>query len=203
MQGHAISFWFIYREGENATELQPGWNSISKRSVVGTGEFVSVSQLAGLDTKASPWPQEWLKLQTCAKALARRGPLRGAAVVTPEPAPGWPLCPTAAAVSRCYFLTQMANSSLDSITKLSLKPSKAALALPFNPSPHPSVLQSNLAEKEGRFYDARAQLSSNWHLWEMDQSQNMTKTLAGGNMLICLKNTSSQDKTVSPHPHAA
>lgn len=73
----------------------------------------------------------------------------------------------------------------------------------FNPSPRPSVLQSNLAEKEGRFYDARAQLSSNWHLWEMDQSQNMTKTLAGGNMLICLKNTSSQDKTVSPHPHAA
>lgn len=64
MQGHAISFLFIYREGENATELQPGWNSISKRSVVGAGEFVSVSQMAGLDTKASPWPQEWLKLQT-------------------------------------------------------------------------------------------------------------------------------------------
>lgn len=48
--------------------------------MVGAGEFVSVSQLAGLDTKASPWPQEWLKLQTfnqitltCAKALARRG----------------------------------------------------------------------------------------------------------------------------------
>lgn len=80
MQGHAISFWFIYREGENATELQPGWNSISKWSMVGAGEFVSVSQLAGLDTKASLWPQEWLKLQTffqitltCAKALASRG----------------------------------------------------------------------------------------------------------------------------------
>lgn len=124
MQGHAISFWFIYRKGENATELQPGWNSISKRSVVGAGEFVSVSQMAGLDTKASPWPQEWLKLQTFFRSPWhvpkpwQGGPLRGAAVVTREPAPGWPLCPTAAAVSRCYFLTQTANSSLDSITKL-------------------------------------------------------------------------------------
>lgn len=79
MQGHAISLWFIYRDSENAMELQPGWNSISKRSMVGAWEFASVSQLAGLDTKASPWSQEWLKLQTffqitltCAKALARR-----------------------------------------------------------------------------------------------------------------------------------
>lgn len=73
----------------------------------------------------------------------------------------------------------------------------------FNPFHPPSILQNNLAEKESRSYDARAQFSSNWHLWEMDQSQDMTKSLAGVNILIYLKNTSSQDKTVSPHPHAA
>lgn len=126
------------------------------------------SQLAGLDTKASPWSQEWLKLQTffsdhpdMCQSPGKEEPLRDAEVVTPEPAPGWPLCPTAAAVSRCYFLTPTANSSLDSMTKLPFKPSKAALTLPFNTFPPPSVLQNNLAEKESRFYDARAQFSSN------------------------------------------
>lgn len=30
--------------------------------MVGAGEFVSVSQMTGLDTKASLLPQQWLKL---------------------------------------------------------------------------------------------------------------------------------------------
>lgn len=30
--------------------------------MVGAGEFVSVSQMTGLDTKASPLPQQWPKL---------------------------------------------------------------------------------------------------------------------------------------------
>lgn len=61
----ACHFFLVYlQRGWKCYELQPGWNSISKRSMVGAGEFVSVTQLAGLDTKALPWPQEWLKLQT-------------------------------------------------------------------------------------------------------------------------------------------
>lgn len=102
MWRHAISFLFIYREGENAMELQPGWNSISKKSMVRAGEFVSVLQLAGLDTKPllghrSGWSCQGFSdhLDMC-QSPGKEGPLRGASLVTPEPAPGWPLCPTAA-----------------------------------------------------------------------------------------------------------
>lgn len=80
MQGHAISFWFIYREGENATELQPGWNSISKRSMVGAGEFCqclttgrSGYQSLSSATEVAEAANLFQITLTCAKALARRG----------------------------------------------------------------------------------------------------------------------------------
>lgn len=185
-------------------ELQPGWNSISKWSMVGAGEFVSVSQLAGPDTKTSPWPQEWLKLQTFFRSPWHvPKPLQGGATQGCCSGRSWASSRLATVSnSRCSQQVLLFNSNSKFLPwfydKAAVaKPPKAALTLPFNPSPPPSILQNNLAEKESRFYDARAQFSSNCGRWT---SQRMTKSLAGVNMLICLKTTSSQTRLFPPTP---
>lgn len=117
-------------------ELQPGWNSISKWSMVGAGEFVAVSQLAGLDTKTSPWPQEWLKLQTFFRSPWHvPKPWQGGATQGCCSGHSWASSRLATVSNsrcsqQCYFLTQIANSSLDSMTKL-LEQSPPKLLLLF------------------------------------------------------------------------
>lgn len=81
MQGHAISFWFIYREGENATERTSAWVKFNKQVEYGGGRGIcqclttgrSGYQNLSLATGVAEAVNVFQITLTCAKALARRG----------------------------------------------------------------------------------------------------------------------------------